>query len=934
MKIDPDDPNLTAYALGELDGPAHAEIERTMPESAECRHAIEEIQQAAALLSQELGQESALSLSETQRRTINEAANAEGMDTEQGAETEPQTVVRGPWSRFVSWGWLTAAACLVAVFAASILLPALLKAKAKAQRVTVAEVSGETLDARSPNSGSRVRLTPAASSGENSPLLATQDLSAPAEDSRSYLFKMDPKLLDRHGLVRNAELSQSAGQGTSSPTPEVLVAESRPSPPVGMSPEMMQRYGLSGPAPRRRYEISISGWSQPDRSAPGNTAIYPSYPDNPFVIALENPISTFSLDVDTASYANIRRFLNQSQLPPKDAVRIEEMINYFSYSYPAPKGSEPFAVSLETASCPWNAENRLISVGLKARGLTAGKRPPSNLVFLIDVSGSMKPPERLPLLKQALRLLTKRLSEQDRVAIVVYASHSGVALPSTSGTEKEQILAVIDRLEAGGSTNGGEGIQQAYAIAASRFIQGGVNRVILCTDGDFNVGITDPTALVHLIQEKARSGVFLSALGVGTDNYKDALLQNLADKGNGNYHYIDSIEEAQKVLLDQMNSTLVAVAKDVKVHIEFNPARVSQYRLIGYEKRMLRTEDFNNDAQDAGEVGAGHTVTALYEVAPASASDLRLAGDNLKYQPGQRFQIRVANTDRELLTLKLRYKRPEASESQLLEFTATDSGISFGQASPDFKFSAAVAGFALILKDSSYKGTANFDGVLELAQEGKGADEEGYRAEFINLVKKAKALAGPNRDPEFSGRVETGPAPLRPTRDATPSTEAGNWIRRGMTEHAPAKPPAPPSQTARNPRLPVPLTRQPVAFVAGNPSRPGDTDRFAVVSANGETQDVARSDKLVVNLSGTSATRFAVARISVLGDHPELIKRMNWHRERLLDVAVGALSILTLNDVEQPGFRNLLRQQLLSLFNDVLGRGTVQEVIITEFIVQ
>ncbi|MBI2947412.1 MAG: von Willebrand factor type A domain-containing protein [Verrucomicrobia bacterium] len=928
MKIDPDDPNLSAYALGELDEPARAEIEQAVNESLACRQVVEEVQQAAALLAQELGQETCASLSEEQRQILREAAKSEAIGTETTAE--PEIVVRGPWRRFLSWGWLAAAACLVLLFAASFFLPGLSKAKAKAQRITIiTELSRPDLDSRPADAGSRVELTPAVASAGNTSSTQNPSPPAAAEDNRAYLFKMDPRLLERYGLVRSAELAQSPGEGAPSPAPGIQVADNRSavppytsSSPSGMSPELMRRYGLGanpsgpslnpssrygmpGPAPARRYAYSSFDRAYSNRAEQGNTATYPYYPENPFLPALENPISTFSLDVDTASYANIRRFLNQGQVPPRDAVRIEEMINYFTYSYPAPKGSDPFAVSLETAGCPWNRDHRLISVGLKAREIAPGKRPPSNLVFLIDVSGSMRPPERLPLLKQALRLLTKRLSEQDHVAIVVYASNSGVALSSTAGTEKERILAVIDRLEAGGSTNGGEGIQQAYAIAASHFIPGGVNRVILCTDGDFNVGITDQNALVGLIQEKARRGVFLSALGVGTDNYKDALLQNLADKGNGNYHYIDTIEEAQKVLVDQMSGTLVAVAKDVKVQIEFNPARVSAYRLIGYEKRLLRSEDFNNDAKDAGEVGAGHAVMALYEVVPAGASETPPAADNLKYQPEQRFQIRVARASRELLTLKLRYKRPEANESQLLEFAAADSGASFGQASPDFKFAAAVASFGLILRDSAYKGTANFDSVLELAQEGKGTDDEGYRAEFINLVGKAKAISGPANGNLFSSRFHPGPV---------------------------QRPPAP--ATKRNVKLPVPLTREQVAFAAGDPSKAGDADRIVAMSANGEIQDEARADKLVVNLSGTSATRFAVARISVLGDHPELIKRVNEHRDRLLDVAVGALSSLTLGDVEKPGFRNLLRQQLLALFNEVLGRGTIQEVIITEFIVQ
>jgi Ca-activated chloride channel family protein len=433
-------------------------------------------------------------------------------------------------------------------------------------------------------------------------------------------------------------------------------------------------------------------------------------------------------------------------LPPKDAVRIEEMINYFSYSYPQPKGDEPFSANIEVAGCPWNSQHRLVRIGLKGKEIAQDKRPPSNFVFLIDVSGSMSPSERLPLIKQALRMLVKRMTENDRIAIVVYASSSGVVLESTSCANKEKILEALDRLEAGGSTNGGEGVQRAYALAEENFIKGGVNRVILCTDGDFNVGITDQSELINLIQRKAKSGVFLSALGVGTSNYKDALMQNLADKGNGNYHYLDTLEEAQKVLIQQMNGTLITIAKDVKIQIEFNPAQVSSYRLIGYEKRILAAEDFNNDKKDAGEIGAGHTVTAFYEIVPVGSEkeEPRFVVDDLKYQskpvakPVK--QREIIGDNKELLTLKLRYKKPDGDISKLSEFAVTDGGNKFNQASTDFKFAAAVAEFGMILKDSEHKGSADFGSVLELAQESKGDDKEGYRAEFINLVKKAKGL--------------------------------------------------------------------------------------------------------------------------------------------------------------------------------------------------
>lgn len=478
----------------------------------------------------------------------------------------------------------------------------------------------------------------------------------------------------------------------------------------------------------------------PPVAAPPIAAAYPQYAENVFLTVAQQPLSTFSIDVDTASYANVRRFLNSGQMPPPDAVRIEEMINYFTYHYPQPKDGDPFAASVEVAGCPWDDGHRLVRVGIKGREVAANKRPASSFVFLIDISGSMQTAERLPLIKQAMRQLVKKMNDNDRVAIVVYASTAGVRLPSTSCAEKEKILAAIDSLTAGGSTNGGDGIQQAYRVAQENFVEGGVNRVLLCTDGDFNVGITDQNELVRMIEERAKSGVFLTTLGVGTDNYKDALMQKLADKGNGNYYYLDSLEEAQKVLIEQMSGTLVTIAKDVKIQIEFNPAQVSAYRLIGYEKRRLRAQDFNNDAKDAGEIGAGHTVTALYEIVPAGRA-VPEAVDNLRYQtPAAREERSAGAGSKELLLLKLRYKQPDGDKSRLLEFPVTDGGTGYDRASPDFKFAAAVASFGMLLKDSSYKGSSTYGTVLELASAAKGADEQGYRSEFINLVKAAQSL--------------------------------------------------------------------------------------------------------------------------------------------------------------------------------------------------
>lgn len=473
---------------------------------------------------------------------------------------------------------------------------------------------------------------------------------------------------------------------------------------------------------------------------PGHdTEAYDRIFDNPFLETVRHPLSTFSIDVDTASYANVRRFIENGSLPPKDAGRIEEMINYFDYDYPPPAGGEPFSAAAAVADCPWNPAHRLVRIGLKGREIPAGERPPANLVFLLDVSGSMTPANKLPLVKRAMKLLVERLDGDDRVAIVVYAGSAGSVLPSTPGDEQGTILAALDKLEAGGSTAGGAGIRLAYQVAAGNFIEGGVNRVILATDGDFNVGVTSRGDLVRMIEEQAKSGVFLTVLGFGMGNIKDSTLEDLSGRGNGNYAYIDSIGEARKALVEEMGSTLVTIAKDVKIQVEFNPAQAAAYRLIGYENRMLRAEDFNDDLKDAGEIGAGHTVTALYEVIPAG-SDLPLPGvDPLKYQ--RPAEANAAAGGGELLTLKIRYKEPEGETSRLLEFPVVDAGETLAEADPDFSFAAAVASFGMLLRGSEHRGDSTFASVLDLAEAGRGGDPRGLRADFISLVRRAAVLA-------------------------------------------------------------------------------------------------------------------------------------------------------------------------------------------------
>ncbi len=473
-----------------------------------------------------------------------------------------------------------------------------------------------------------------------------------------------------------------------------------------------------------------------------NTETYDSVESNRFLDVKGNPLSTFSIDVDTASYANIRRFLTAGSLPPAGAVRIEEMINYFPYNYATPKNGDPFAVNLEAATCPWNAAHLLVRIALKGRELEASARPPSNLVFLIDVSGSMEPENKLPLLKRSLRALVENLGPKDRVAIAVYAGASGLALPSTS--DKRTILDALDRLDAGGSTNGAEGIRLAYQTARENLLTEGNNRVILCTDGDFNVGVTNQSELVEIIEKERASGVFLSVLGFGDGNLKDSTMEKLADKGNGNYAYIDTFSEGRKVLVNQMGGTLFTIAKDVKIQVEFNPAQVAAYRLIGYENRLLAKEDFNDDKKDAGEIGAGHTVTAFYEVVPAGQPIPQPRGvDPLKYQAAAPMtEERPASAD--LLTVKLRFKQPQGDTSRLIEFPfSAPSEATFAKASDDFRFATAVAAFGLNLRGSA-DAMLPVTEIQQIARQALGTDPGSHRAEFLTLVEKAAALGKTN----------------------------------------------------------------------------------------------------------------------------------------------------------------------------------------------
>jgi len=490
--------------------------------------------------------------------------------------------------------------------------------------------------------------------------------------------------------------------------------------------------GLASYAVSERERTSAGVAADPDF----DTEAYAGFDDNPFLAADGNPLSTFSIDVDRASYANVRRFLREGRLPPRDAVRIEELVNYFTFDDPAPGLNAPFAITTEIGDAPWRSGHLLLRIGLKAAAVDTDRMPASNLVFLLDVSGSMNAADKLPLLKRAFGLLVNELRPQDRVAIVVYAGAAGLVLESTPGDHRDEILAAIERLEAGGSTAGGAGIRLAYEVARKNHIEGGNNRVILATDGDFNVGASSDAEMMRLIEASRRQGTFLTVLGFGTGNLKDSKMETIADHGNGNYAYIDDLAEARKVLVHEMGGTLFTVAKDVKLQVEFNPTVVRAYRLIGYENRLLAAEDFNDDTKDAGELGAGHSVTALYEIVPVGVdTDVEVRGtDPLRYQTA----ARPVDAPGELAFVKLRYKEPDAEESRLVEIPVADRATS---ASTDLTFAAAVASFGMLLRESAHSGNATFDSVLGLARDGLGEDEGGYRAGFIEMVERARTLS-------------------------------------------------------------------------------------------------------------------------------------------------------------------------------------------------
>jgi Ca-activated chloride channel homolog len=707
MNINPDDPKWTAYVLGELNDAERAQVEKELESSAVAREVVEEIRLATDLLRQELTHERAVGLAPEQRRAITSAA----------APPRVRPIFR--------WAGVAASAAAGLLIVATLSVPSLLRSRRSASlaqetAVPVHETQHEESDGRN---NDKINLT--AHSREK-------------VESERQTSPVTGAVQERAQVQGGQWQGQQAQQGQQARGAQQGVIDGT----LGRLTRSGTNFYASLPAPAATPGPPSVAGALADRVSrpPFNTETYDLISDNPFIRVTQDPLATFSIDVDTASYANVRRFLSINQLPPKDSVRIEEMINYFSYDYSSPNGQHPIAAYTEVAAAPWKPEHRLVRIGIKGKDIDIAKRLPSNLVFLVDVSGSMATPEKLPMLKSAMKLMVEKFGEGDHVAIVTYAGASGVHLRSTSGDKKEVINSAIDSLNSGGSTNGGAGILLAYETATSNFIRGGTNRVILATDGDFNVGVTNQGDLIRLIEEKAKSGVFLSVLGFGMGNYKDSTLEKLADKGNGNYAYIDTMNEARKVLVEEMSGTLLTIAKDVKIQVEFNPAEVNAYRLIGYENRALRHEDFNDDKKDAGDMGAGQTVTALFEVVPRGVEVQISAVDQLKYQQRALDARRAANG--EILNVRIRYKDPDGNTSQLIETPVIDRGTAFNNASADFRFAAAVASFGMVLRDSPHKGQSTMDSVIEITEKSRGADKNGYRDEFVQLVRKARALKG------------------------------------------------------------------------------------------------------------------------------------------------------------------------------------------------
>jgi len=747
------DPRITAFALGELSGDEKAKFEAEIAASGDLAAAVEQTRELTRQLQTHFAAEQTPPLDDERRKEILAEAPA-WVQIDNGGDTQSSTMV---WKRH---GIQLAIAATLVFIVIGLALPAV-----RMSREAVIATGAYSLDPANMRDSSPVFQPEHL---ENVAIDSAENLQLAKDSGDDQLAQTNDTLQLRSlPLIRLTDPSGAPAMEVAAgsvPLAERQIANAdepfslsvQPS-VIANSPSMVRPEtglpGLSKSSPQsvasRASLLPHDGAAIDEGLGPGMAGDrFDPITDNAFKRVSEHPLSTFSIDVDTASYSKVRSYLTHSgQLPRPDAVRIEELLNYFDYEYaPPPADSEhPLTSRAEIVSCPWNNSHRLARIALKGKTFTTEQRPPCNLVFLLDTSGSMDAPNKLPLVQDGLKLLLSKLNGNDRVAIVVYAGSAGLVLDSTSVAEEAKIRRALTQLAAGGSTNGGAGITLAYQTARDHFIKDGVNRVILCTDGDFNVGTTGTDALVSLVENESKGGVYLTVLGFGMGNHNDSMLEQISGKGNGTYAYIDSVNEARKVLVDQIDSTLVTIAKDVKLQVEFNPTHVSAYRLIGYENRILAKEDFNDDQKDAGEIGAGHCVTALYEIVPANLQADALAPpvDKLKYQT--QLELAPAADSDETLTVKMRYKAPDGDSSTLAEFPVSDAGKSFANADSDLRFAAAVAGFGMKLRRSQYAGSWTYEDVERTASAALGDDPFGLRAEFVELVRKASQLTAQER---------------------------------------------------------------------------------------------------------------------------------------------------------------------------------------------
>ena len=747
MKINSEDPRLTAYALGELNQKEVKEFEKILVENPELKLEIERINDTIDSIKKEFDNLPKEELSDEQKESL--------LSRNKIINTSPTT-----FSKISRWtGISAAAACFIGM---GIIGFDSLKNNTKQESLT--DSADERSSEMPPQSLGKIDEQKTALKDTNIQRLSLESEAILENDSEAKENKnrsFNRSLAKKQSIAVLQPAASIAAGSINIDNGGLGAVEAKQKVESGLryssNASSAKRLGRSARQEKLNFEYSeeiqlgADDFSEIELSkqAETNNEQYGAYYDTPFVSPLQAPLSTFAIDVDTASYSNVRRYLGRrNQLPPQDAVRVEEMINYFDYAYRFTGDKHPFSVHLETASSPWKAGNRIVRIGLKAKELSANKRPPSNLIFLIDCSGSMGNKDKLPLLKESCIALVENLTEDDRIGIVTYAGDAGIELDPVHGDQKEEIIKVINGLRSGGSTNGEGGIRIAYDLAKKNFIKDGTNRIIIATDGDFNVGISDRSQLIKLVKDRAdKDNIYLTALGFGEGNIKDHNLEQIANNGNGEYYYIDSFKEGKRVLVDKMNSTLVTIAKDVKIQVDFNPRKVGSYRLIGYANRKMKAEDFRNDEKDAGEIGAGHTITALYEITPPGVGNQNEVKSKYRKLDNEKIENKYSNLieSDELLTVFLRYKNPEDKiEDSANEFIVplTDSGKAWEESSDDFRFASSVAGFGMLLRNSKYAGDINCELILELASEGIGKDKNGLRKEFIELVNKAKAIKG------------------------------------------------------------------------------------------------------------------------------------------------------------------------------------------------